>query len=223
MSDKIIVLTDTNYETTLKEQTLPTLVMYYAEWCPFCQKALPVLDELATELDGKVAVAKLDTKENPETARGVGVQGIPAWRFFKDGKISKWSGYAPKEGMLDRVNKYLDGTVEVGSDDPPEKPQQQFRKDQQPPNQAVNNTIIEDLQNDPNPNNVMNAVVEIQRLRADIVRMRRFAMQILQPPQQQPNPQMPPQAQVNVGAKGAQGTAKAANVEKKTPEPVPTT
>lgn len=196
---KTIELNDSNFSETTKAQTLPTLVMFYAEWCPFCQKALPVLDELATELEGKVAVCKLNTKDNPETAKAHGVQGIPAWRFMSGDKTSKWSGYAPKEGMLDRVNKYLDGTVAVGSDDPPP----QFRKDQvpgQPPMPQVNTLkIIADLEKESTPETVKAATDELRRLFGEVNRQRQLAMQIVQPRSQQPMPQKPP-TPVVVGA-----------------------
>ena len=88
MSDKIVQLTDASFETDVLKSSVPVLVDFWAEWCGPCKMIAPVLDDIATEYDGKVTVGKLNIDQNSATPPKYGVRGIPTLLLFKDGEIA---------------------------------------------------------------------------------------------------------------------------------------
>ncbi len=97
-------ITKANFEEIVKNAKTPVLVDFWAPWCGPCRMLGPVIEELATELDGKVTVGKLNVDEEQELAMQYGVMSIPTVILFKDGQPAKKSiGYVPKERLLDLV------------------------------------------------------------------------------------------------------------------------
>ena len=87
MSDKIVHVTDDNFENEVLQSSQPVLVDYWAEWCGPCKMIAPVLDEIAAEYDGRVKIAKLNIDDNPNTPPRYGIRGIPTLMLFKDGEV----------------------------------------------------------------------------------------------------------------------------------------
>ena len=87
MSDKIVHVTDDNFQSEVLESTEPVLVDYWAEWCGPCKMIAPVLDEICDEYDGRVKVAKLNIDDNPNTPPRYGIRGIPTLMLFKNGEV----------------------------------------------------------------------------------------------------------------------------------------
>ncbi len=87
MSDRIVYLTDDTFEQEVLQGESPVLVDYWAEWCGPCKMIAPILDEIASEYEGKIKVAKLNIDENPATPPKYGIRGIPTLMLFKGGSV----------------------------------------------------------------------------------------------------------------------------------------
>jgi thioredoxin 1 len=95
-----VAVTDATFDAEVKNSDIPVVVDFWAEWCGPCKQIGPALEELATEMEGKIKVAKVDVDSNPNSAVAMGVRGIPALFIFKDGEvISNRAGAAPKAAL----------------------------------------------------------------------------------------------------------------------------
>ena len=95
-----VSVTDETFDAEVKNSDVPVVVDFWAEWCGPCKQIGPALEELSSEMAGKVKIAKIDVDSNPNTAASMGVRGIPALFIFKDGEvISNRAGAAPKAAL----------------------------------------------------------------------------------------------------------------------------
>src|SRR6266487_4683189 len=84
----ILTLTESNFDQEVLKSPTPVLVDFWAEWCGPCKMVAPILDELATEYDGKVKIAKLNIDEYQGLATEYGIRAIPTLLIFKDGQVT---------------------------------------------------------------------------------------------------------------------------------------
>ncbi len=86
-SDKIQVLSDSNFQATIGAAMVPVVVDFWAEWCMPCRRIAPIIEQLATELEGKAIMGKMNVDENPSTPSQFGIHSIPTLLIFKGGQV----------------------------------------------------------------------------------------------------------------------------------------
>jgi thioredoxin 1 len=104
----IVEVTDANFDADVLKSDKPVLIDFWATWCGPCRAIAPIVEELATEYQGKVKVGKMDVDRNSATPMRYGVRGIPTLLVFKDGQVKEQIvGYVPKEQIQKALDKHV--------------------------------------------------------------------------------------------------------------------
>jgi thioredoxin 1 len=100
----LTTITDDNFQDEVLNSDLPVLIDFWAIWCGPCKMVAPIVEELATEYDGKAKIGKLDVDSNQQTSIKYGVRSIPTLLIFKGGELVETIiGAVPKAKIVEFI------------------------------------------------------------------------------------------------------------------------
>ncbi len=103
-----VAVTDQSFENEVLQAPTPVLVDFWATWCGPCRAVAPVVDEIASELQGRLKVTKVDVDNNPSVAARYGIRSIPSLYLFKNGKVvEQVIGALSKQALLQKIQPHL--------------------------------------------------------------------------------------------------------------------
>jgi thioredoxin 1 len=106
MGAATLSVSDASFDKEVLQSSEPVLVDFFAEWCGPCKAMAPALEQVATELQGKVKIAKLNVDENPDVTQRYQIQAMPTLLIFKDGKVAaqRIGALTQKKQLQDWIN-----------------------------------------------------------------------------------------------------------------------
>ena len=104
----IKAVSDDSFETEVLKAEGPVLVDFWAKWCGHCKQIGPSLEEISTEMDGRLTIAKINIDENPKTPTNFNVRGIPTLMIFKNGELAGTKvGALPKGKLVEWIDEFF--------------------------------------------------------------------------------------------------------------------
>jgi thioredoxin 1 len=101
-------ITDANFEQVVLQSDKPVMVDFWAEWCGPCRMLTPIVEEMASDYDGRAVIGKVNVDENPAVAAQFGIRNIPTVIFVKGGEIADKSvGAVPKAQLTTKLDALL--------------------------------------------------------------------------------------------------------------------
>jgi thioredoxin 1 len=101
-------ITDANFEELVIKSEKPVLIDFWAEWCGPCRMVAPIVNDIATEYEGKAVVGKVDVDNNPAITNKFGIRNIPTILFIKNGEVvDKQVGAVPKTTLTAKLDTLL--------------------------------------------------------------------------------------------------------------------
>ena len=100
-SDKVLHVSDSNFEAEVLKSDKPVLVDFWAPWCGPCRAIAPIVDQIADEYAGRLKVVKMNVDDNPMTPARYGVRGIPNLLVIRGGQVKEQIvGAVPKVHLV---------------------------------------------------------------------------------------------------------------------------
>ena len=101
-------VSDLSFDQEVLKSTVPVLIDFWAPWCGPCRAIAPVVEELATQYNGRLKVVKMNVDDNPQTPTRYGVRGIPNLIVFKGGQVAEQIvGAAPRAKLVQVIDRAL--------------------------------------------------------------------------------------------------------------------
>jgi thioredoxin 2 len=108
LSNLPVTVTDATFSSAVEQSPLPVLLDIWADWCGPCRMIAPIVDQLASEMAGRILIAKLNIDENPITAQRFRIESIPALLVLKGGReIDRIVGVQPKLEIVRRLERAI--------------------------------------------------------------------------------------------------------------------
>ena len=103
-----VILSDSNFEKEVKKSTIPVMVDFYADWCGPCKMMAPLVAQLSEEYSGRCKIAKCNVTDYPGPASEYKIMSIPAFLFFKEGKVvDSVVGAVSKNELAGKIEQVL--------------------------------------------------------------------------------------------------------------------
>ena len=101
-------ISDQSFEAEVLQSPVPVLIDFWAPWCGPCRAIAPVVEELATEYQGRIKVVKMNVDDNPQTPTRYGVRGIPNLILFQGGQVKEQiTGAVPKAQLVRAITSVV--------------------------------------------------------------------------------------------------------------------
>lgn len=103
-----LAITDATFESEVLKSDKLVVLDFWAEWCGPCRQISPIIEELATEYDGRVVIGKVDVDGNTEVTSRFSIRNIPTVLFIKNGElVEKLVGAQSKAKFVETIEKHI--------------------------------------------------------------------------------------------------------------------